>query len=160
MHLDVLAVSGFMMVIASLAPHEAEAADEDGFELTGAIHDLDPADRKFPKWTDMLRRDALQRADPTHARSLEDWRAFLATLADGDDRRRIEAVNVYVNAFRYKPDFESYEIVDVWQTPAEFFANAGGDCEDFAIAKFMSLRELGRRRIAYGSSFSLTAHVK
>ncbi|MBK1721746.1 transglutaminase-like cysteine peptidase [Thiocystis violacea] len=39
-------------------------------------------------------------------------------------------------------DLHSPGVEDYWETPGEFFAKAG-DCEDYAIVKFMSLRALG-----------------
>ena len=33
-------------------------------------------------------------------------------------------------------------VMDYWETPAEFFQKSG-DCEDFAIAKYFALRDLG-----------------
>jgi len=35
---------------------------------------------------------------------------------------------------------------DYWQTPYQFLQQGGGDCEDFAIMKYMLLRELGWKR--------------
>ncbi len=32
---------------------------------------------------------------------------------------------------------------DYWATPVEMLASNGGDCEDFSIAKYFSLKELG-----------------
>ncbi|MDE2428876.1 MAG: transglutaminase-like cysteine peptidase, partial [Burkholderiales bacterium] len=44
-------------------------------------------------------------------------------------------------------------VPDYWATPVEFVASWGGDCEDYAIAKYMALKELGipveRLRITY-----------
>ena len=40
-------------------------------------------------------------------------------------------------------DADHWWRTDYWATPAEFIASGGGDCEDFAIAKFFSLKSLG-----------------
>jgi predicted transglutaminase-like cysteine proteinase len=79
------------------------------------------------------------------------WHAFLRTLRDRSPREQMRAVNRYMNRVHYITDQRNYGVIDYWATPRQFFAR-GGDCEDFAIAKFMSLRALGwgrdRLRIA------------
>jgi len=55
---------------------------------------------------------------------------------------KVVAVNEYVNKFRYIEDKNNFGKSDYWATPTEFFAR-GGDCEDFAIAKYALLKESG-----------------
>lgn len=50
---------------------------------------------------------------------------------------RLHTVNTFVNAFPYKRD-----VSDVWQTPAQFYKN-GGDCEDYALAKYALIKANG-----------------
>jgi predicted transglutaminase-like cysteine proteinase len=55
-------------------------------------------------------------------------------------------------------------VQDYWATPAELVASDGGDCEDYAIAKYFALKELGvpirRLRITYVEASSLNrAHM-
>ena len=38
-------------------------------------------------------------------------------------------------------DAKNYDVTDYWATPDEF-TKRGGDCEDYAIAKFLTLRAL------------------
>lgn len=52
------------------------------------------------------------------------------------------AVNDYVNNIRYIEDSSNYGKSDYWAMPSEFFTR-GGDCEDFAIAKYAMLKTLG-----------------
>lgn len=40
-------------------------------------------------------------------------------------------------------DDRLYRQPDYWATPAEFLAAEAGDCEDFAIAKYVALARLG-----------------
>ena len=48
-------------------------------------------------------------------------------------------------------------VPDYWATPLELIGSNGGDCEDFAIAKYFTLRELGipdeRLRITYVKAY-------
>src|SRR5690606_27447095 len=56
--------------------------------------------------------------------------------------RQIEAVNEFMNRKRYIIDPRNYGMPDYWATPRQFL-DRDGDCEDYAIAKYMSLRDLG-----------------
>tara|TARA_B100001778_G_scaffold308237_1_gene288856 strand:- start:122 stop:1042 length:921 start_codon:yes stop_codon:yes gene_type:complete len=55
---------------------------------------------------------------------------------------KIKAVNTFANAMPYIEDIDLYGKSDYWATPSEFFAR-GGDCEDFALAKYVALKQLG-----------------
>jgi len=51
-------------------------------------------------------------------------------------------INRRVNTTPYRSDAQNWGVVDLWATPAEF-ARHGGDCEDYAIAKYVALRRAG-----------------
>lgn len=70
------------------------------------------------------------------------WTDFLASLKGLDSRAQMEAVNRWANARPYVEDIANWGLPDYWETPGEFIAH-GGDCEDFAIAKYFSLVRLG-----------------
>lgn len=55
---------------------------------------------------------------------------------------RLRMVNAAVNRVAYVEDSENYGAADYWATPDEFMAR-GGDCEDYAIAKYMLLKRAG-----------------
>jgi predicted transglutaminase-like cysteine proteinase len=69
------------------------------------------------------------------------------------DPVQLQSVNTYINAVPWYDDAKHWGQVDYWATPAETIASHGGDCEDFAIAKYFLLKELGfpieRLRITY-----------
>ncbi len=73
---------------------------------------------------------------------LQQWTGFLDSLRGLDARTQIEEVHRRMNSAPYIEDIMNYGIPDYWASPNEFFENSG-DCEDYAIAKFMSLRLLG-----------------
>ena len=86
----------------------------------------------FTKWTDVLKRmDNVQFSADKLGR-------FEGLSLSG----KVTAVNEYVNQFRYIEDQDNFGKSDHWATPGEFFAK-GGDCEDFAIAKYAMLKQLG-----------------
>ena len=55
---------------------------------------------------------------------------------------QIRAVNLFLNDWQYKSDIQNYGRRDYWATPLEFLRRSG-DCEDYAIAKYVSLRQIG-----------------
>jgi predicted transglutaminase-like cysteine proteinase len=55
---------------------------------------------------------------------------------------QVAAVHAYVNRVRWVDDQRNYDISDYWATPDEFFVR-GGDCEDYAFAKYDALKRLG-----------------
>jgi predicted transglutaminase-like cysteine proteinase len=59
-------------------------------------------------------------------------------------RARLDEANRAVNtAIRYVSDLSQHGEIDRWSTPLATFATAKGDCEDYAIAKYVALREAG-----------------
>ena len=95
----------------------------------------------FPKWRGVLARFALELADPGDA-AARGWASFVAGLRGGDRMTELRAVDAAVNAFPYVSDAENWGRTDFWETPIEFLQHAG-DCEDFAVTKYMALRALG-----------------
>lgn len=71
-----------------------------------------------------------------------DWKGFLDTLHNEDRLRQIRLVNNRLNQAKYTLDINNYAQSDYWAAPNEFF-HFDGDCEDYAIAKYFSLRALG-----------------
>jgi predicted transglutaminase-like cysteine proteinase len=70
------------------------------------------------------------------------WADLPARLAGLPPLLQLDAVNRLANQVAYVSDSQNYHVRDYWATPAEFFAH-GGDCEDYAIAKFVALYRLG-----------------
>ena len=57
---------------------------------------------------------------------------------------RIETANRLINtAIRYMSDLAQHSTVDVWSAPLAALGTGRGDCEDYAIAKYVVLREAG-----------------
>jgi predicted transglutaminase-like cysteine proteinase len=70
------------------------------------------------------------------------WLRLLQALQGQDRARQLVAVNAFINELPYRSDFDTYGLRDRWASPLEFLARSG-DCEDYAIAKYVSLRRLG-----------------
>ena len=103
----------------------------------------------FPQWVRVLERhlrDDLRDGDCGERRlnrcHMAEWLAFLDGVRRLPPREQLEQVNRYANAKDYVLDIDNYGVEDYWAIPREFLAR-GGDCEDYAITKFFSLRWLG-----------------
>ena len=62
-------------------------------------------------------------------------------------------MNDFFNQIPYYNDIVHWGKEDYWATPVEALSSFGADCEDYSIAKYLSLKELGipieRLRITY-----------
>lgn len=125
--------------------------------------------KSFDKWTEVWRRHNLQRAAASEEGPLpssverncrgrnrvkcsrEAWNNFIAqqqATASVEEENPVlslgllQAVNHYMNRSPYIVDPVNWGIPDHWATPDEFFMK-DGDCEDYAISKFVTLKRLG-----------------
>jgi predicted transglutaminase-like cysteine proteinase len=84
---------------------------------------------------------------------LVSWETILRN-GGGSDKEKLEAINSFFNKkIVFVNDMDLYGEKDHWATPVEFLSKGAGDCEDFAIAKYFSLKIMGiseeKLRIAY-----------
>lgn len=74
-------------------------------------------------------------------------RRFLAIIEEGRQQTglsRIDDINRAINlSIVPKTDLAVYGVIEYWATPLTMFAHGAGDCEDYAIGKFVALREAG-----------------
>jgi|TARA_R110002072_G_scaffold19100_13_gene71123 predicted transglutaminase-like cysteine proteinase len=99
----------------------------------------------FPKWRDVLSRFVKERMKVkgcTGDCDYATWQAFLKTVKDLDPMTQLDRVNREMNKKPYIIDPINWGVPDYWATPFEFFLKSG-DCEDYAIIKYISLRSLG-----------------
>lgn len=68
---------------------------------------------------------------------------LLKKLKNANDIKKLNSVNTWVNFIKYKSDKKIYGVNDYWATLYEFIGKNRGDCEDFTIAKYYILKELG-----------------
>lgn len=62
------------------------------------------------------------------------------SLSENDS---LEKVNRFFNLFHFIEDIKLWGEINYWATPVEFIGVNGGDCEDYSIAKYFTLLELG-----------------
>lgn len=107
--------------------------------------------KAFTKWTSMFTRFNASLNDPAAKGQILKLRQDLAQLEGLPLDKMATRVNSMMNQTQYVTDKRNYGKNDYWATPVEFLTR-GGDCEDFAIAKYTALKALGvpenRLRIA------------
>ncbi len=74
---------------------------------------------------------------------LQGWQTMLEENQGQSDLESLEAVILFFNLLQFKSDISHWALNDYWATPIEFLVSGAGDCEDFSIAKYFSLLELG-----------------
>lgn len=63
-----------------------------------------------------------------------------------DVNKKLTQINLFINGSLAEFDNASMRIDDYWMTPKEFFIKGHGDCEDYVIAKYFTLLELGVKK--------------
>jgi len=111
--------------------------------LTGSLHNKwSSVKKKLPHQSRTLMRcRANEAACPAAARR---FLAILDRAAAQQGWARIAEINRAIN-LNIKPvdDRTQYGVVDLWATPLMTFTSNAGDCEDYAIAKYFALHEIG-----------------
>lgn len=113
----------------------------------------------------------LRKAEKRYGRSgpakerLHAWHELLESGRQLGERQQLQAVNQLINRqVRFSDDSELWQRRDYWATPVETLAKGAGDCEDFALAKYFTLLQLGvapdKLRITYARALELNqAHM-
>lgn len=98
------------------------------------------------KWTNMLNRHKqdMNQQGGTVADNPKfgQWLHFIDSIKTKDPLEKLHLVNNWTNTTAYISDAKNWKQSDYWATPNEFLAK-GGDCEDYASAKYLTLRMLG-----------------
>jgi len=92
-----------------------------------------------------LRTLAEQRYGDRAKNTIIELEALLNSLRDAPDQEKLEKINLFVNdkIRRFDDDINIWGQSDYWATPLESLGREAGDCEDYSIAKYVFLRELG-----------------
>ncbi len=159
-------VARFLLLLCAACLHAAAPAC--ARTLFGAPERQFSSVEQFPKWVDMLAREQRSPApltpEPAPGALPRGAAALLATsgtckpgspicarpslpdlLAEARKLPRLEQlrlINKVLNGHRYITDPENWGLPDYWAAVRQFLAR-NGDCEDYAIAKYMALKALG-----------------
>lgn len=99
-------------------------------------------------------------------RRVSDWQTLIKfeQAEHNSEWSLIHTVNSFFNRMHFISDKKHWNREDYWATPVEFLSTNAGDCEDFSIAKYFTLLEIGvpdeRLRITYVKAIRLNqAHM-
>jgi predicted transglutaminase-like cysteine proteinase len=105
-----------------------------------------------PKWVNLLDRmlDENKKLDACSKNQkmcddkfFKQWLNFIAQAKlIKDDEELLDSVNAFFNDWEYIVDMENWNVSDYWEIPREFL-EMSGDCEDYAIIKYYTLKKLG-----------------
>jgi len=97
--------------------------------------------------------------------SFIDWQQLIEQGKTVSDAEKLRLTNNFFNKhLAFVDDFDLWGKDDYWAAPTESLARAAGDCEDFSIAKYFTLIEMGmddnKLRLTYVKALSLNqAHM-
>ena len=100
------------------------------------------------RWQSIMARFSAEERNPVCAASAisacpaRAWRNLVDEIRVLALRDRVERVNAFFNRVPYVSAEFNWHDISHWETPYEFLA-LGGQCEDYAIAKYLALRESG-----------------
>lgn len=84
---------------------------------------------------------------------IRSWQRIMDWSRDLPEEDKLKVINDFFNQLEFVTDKQTWGVEDYWATPFEFMAKNGGDCEDFSLAKYFTLIELGvaeeRLRMTY-----------
>jgi len=92
------------------------------------------------------------------------WNELITGKLHVKELEKLHAVNDFFNKLAFVNDIDHWGQEDYWATPLQMLTSNGGDCEDFSIAKYFTLREMGvpaeRMRLTYVKALELNqAHM-
>lgn len=101
-----------------------------------------------------LESQLLSRFGPTQINLLRDWQSLINSGYNVSEQEKLKRVNNFFNRnIVFDDDMSVWGQSDYWATPLETMGKGRGDCEDFALAKYYSLLEMGvsvtRLRLIY-----------
>lgn len=138
-------VAFFCLAIAAFAPEAASA----NISLFGTRETMSDNISPFVKWTGLLAKESTDRErmrmDCNRVGPgcmYNQWRQLVIKAQTLPRLQQLYLINREMNRARYIVDPENWGREDYWESLYEFLMR-DGDCEDYAIAKYMTLKELG-----------------
>ncbi len=122
-----------------------------GDALFGTLEFTSSSLEALPQWRRILDTMATESAvmagctaEPAKCTSpaLRSWRELQLRARDQSRMDQLHTVNQFFNRWPYKADAEAFGRREYWAAPGDFMSRSG-DCEDYAIAKYFALRQLG-----------------
>lgn len=101
---------------------------------------------------------------PAAAQRLRHWQRLMDEGRDLPLMEKLNRTNRFFNGARFVDDQTIWNTADYWATPVEFLSRDAGDCEDFSVAKYFTLKNMGvdseKLRLTYVKARTLNqAHM-
>ncbi|WP_417551338.1 transglutaminase-like cysteine peptidase [Methylophaga sp.] len=96
---------------------------------------------------------------------VESWQSLMQEGNELSELEKLTLVNDFFNSnVQFVDDILLWNKADYWATPIEMLSLGAGDCEDYSIAKYFTLKQLGvdedKLRITYVKAINLDqAHM-
>lgn len=88
-------------------------------------------------------QQAVQKYGLFAGRRLQAWQQLVNDNINQPEAVQLKNVNDFFNAVRFIDDIDHWKQKDYWATPVEMLSTDAGDCEDYTIAKYFTLKALG-----------------
>lgn len=113
-----------------------------------------------------LDTELLNKAEQKYGKSVRSrltaWEDLIVSDNSQTDLEKLEKVNQFFNMMEFVDDIDHWRVKDYWATPIEFIGTQGGDCEDFTIAKYFTLKAMGikdeKLNLTYVKSITYNVH--
>ena len=113
-----------------------------------------------------LDTELLNKAEQKYGKSVRSrltaWEDLIVSDNSQTDLEKLEKVNQFFNMMEFVDDIDHWRVKDYWATPIEFIGTQGGDCEDFTIAKYFTLKAMGikdeKLNITYVKAITYNVH--
>lgn len=124
-------------------PAAAAQTNAQGVKLFGTVEFGRPLS-SLPGWLDVIKRNE---ASPIfqaerYFNKKTNWKTLRDQASGLTKMDQLRLVNKFWNTWPYREDQPNWGKPDYWEIPAEFLKKSG-DCEDYAIVKYFTLKELG-----------------
>lgn len=140
--LSVVGVAVGISTALAAAPTQAKTANTASWGLFNTAEKRSNNPQALRAWNGALMRYNRERRQHRNTSIMRAWQIFIKWARKLPPERQLHEVNRFVNRYPYRVDFYNYGRADHWATPREFF-NKGGDCEDFAFVKYLTLKAIG-----------------
>jgi len=121
-----------------------------------------PAELNFS--AELIAKIKIKYGEQASNRVLE-WQSLIKLTKNLPEQEKLKRVNDFFNQhIEFVGDDYLWGVTDYWATPLEALSKGAGDCEDYSIAKYFTLKELGvpesKMRITYVKAIELNqAHM-
>ena len=94
-------------------------------------------------FNDALFKSVRKKYQQSGLERIKSWQALINENQSLSPEDKLYETNRFFNKIEFKDDIKHWGKNDYWATPLEFLGTNAGDCEDFTIAKYVTLLELG-----------------